>query len=184
MKSLRASLLAHLACSAVVGQSYTISTVAGGGLPGDTPGAYASLFNPMAVAVDKAGNVFFADGENAVMRMDATTTLVTVVAGNGAAGSSGDNGLATAAQINSSIGIGLDSSGNLYLTDSNTIRRVSNGVITRVAGTNGEFYLPRTVAIDSAGILYIVDSGHNRVVKISNGRTKHGSGQRCRGFQR
>lgn len=156
---LRTLLLITFACRTASSQNYTVSTVAGGGLPGNTPGAYGSLFQPMAVAVDKAGNVFFADRQNAVMRMDAVTTLVTVVAGNGEAGSTGDNSLATAARINGSTGIALDSAGNLYLTDNETVRRVSNRVITTAAGSNGQLYLPRT---EKTPILQVFQDGSSQ----------------------
>jgi len=87
------------------------------------------------------------------------TTLVTVVAGNGEAGSTGDNGLATAAQINGSTGIALDSAGNLYLTDNETVRRVSNRVITTAAGSNGQLYLPRT---EKTPILQVFQEGFSQ----------------------
>src|SRR5690242_19705666 len=95
--------------SAAHSQSYVIRTFAGGGLPPDTFGYW------QRIAIDRAGNIFVALSEYAVVvRVDSTGAL-TVVAGNGKAGFSGDNGPATAAQLNYPVGVALDSSGNLYI---------------------------------------------------------------------
>jgi hypothetical protein len=68
--------------------------------------------------------------------LDAATGVLTLVAGNGTPGFSGDNGPATSAQLYSPQGLAVDSASNLYIADSgnNRIRKVSNGVITTVAG--------------------------------------------------
>ncbi len=62
--------------------------------------------------------------------------MITTVAGNGTAGYSGDNGPATSAQLIYPHGVAVDSAGNLYIADTNNyrIRKVSNGVITTIAG--------------------------------------------------
>src|SRR5580698_6392491 len=61
---------------------------------------------------------------------------ITTVAGIGTQGISGDNGLATGAQLGTPLDVAVDSLGNLYIADSGNarIREVSNGVITTVAG--------------------------------------------------
>src|SRR5580658_9496051 len=94
-------LVALLLSRSAVGQSYTISTFAGGGLPVNIRGTSASLDAdvPLDVAADRAGNVFFVD-QSTVLRLDAVTGLITAVAGNGTTGFSGDNGPATSAQLN------------------------------------------------------------------------------------
>ena len=135
------------------------------------------------VAADRAGNVFFVD-QNTVLRLDAATGILTLVAGNGTPGFSGDNGPATSAQLNGPAGVAVDSAGNLYIADTGNhrIRKVSNGVITTVAGngtpgfsgdngpaTSAQLYNPVGVAVDSAGNLYIADAGNNRIRKVSNG---------------
>jgi hypothetical protein len=117
IRPLPAVLLALVTPWSLVGQAYTISTFAGGGLPGNIPGTSASLYGPQAIAVDGAGNVFVADGGD-VLRLDAAKGVLTLVAGNGTAGFSGDDGLATSAQLNSPQGIAADSAGNLYIADS------------------------------------------------------------------
>jgi hypothetical protein len=128
-------LLALVASWTASAQSYTISTFAGGALPVNIPGTSASLHGPPAVAVDRAGNVFFVDG-NDVLRLDAATGILTLVAGNGTPGFSGDNGLATRAQLLLPQGLAVDSAGNLYIADTNNnrVRKVTNGVIATVAG--------------------------------------------------
>src|SRR5450631_2427018 len=135
MRLLPTIFLASILGRAAFGQAYIISTFAGGALPVNIPGTSASLYGPQAVAVDKAGNVFFVD-QNDVLRLDAATHVLTLVAGNGLAGFSGDNGPATSAQLNGAWGVAIDSAGNLYIADTqnNRIRKVSNGVITTVAG--------------------------------------------------
>jgi len=166
-------------------QTYTISTIAGGGLPVNIPGTSASLDygEPRYVAVDRTGNVFFED-QNMVLRWDAVTGVLTLVAGNGTTGFSGDNGPATSAQLYGPTGVALDSSGNLYIADAgnNRIRKVSTGVITTVAGNgtsgfggdNGPAIIaqlngPEGLAVDSAGSLYIADRLNNRIRKVAGG---------------
>jgi len=185
---IRIRSLVHLTtilCCSAWGQTYTIATFAGGGLPVNIPGTSASLGYdvPQSIAADRAGNVFFAD-QNTVLRLDATTGVLTLVAGNWVPGFSGDNGPATSAQLANPGGLAVDSAGNLYIADGYNyrIRKVSNGVITTVAGngtpgfsgdngpaTSAQLDFPYGVAVDSAGSLYIGDSGHNRIRKVSNG---------------
>jgi hypothetical protein len=98
---LPSAVLLSLAVSSIAsGQTYTISTFAGGALPVNISGTSASLgTNPVqAVAVDRAGNLFFVD-QNTVLRLSASTGILTLVVGNGTQGFSGDNGPATNAQL-------------------------------------------------------------------------------------
>jgi len=100
----------------------------------------------------------------------------------GAYKTSGD-GPATA-QLAGPFGIALDSSGNLYFSESagNRIRQLSNGVLITVAGTGAagfsgdggpataaQLSAPAAIALDSQGALYIADWGNNRVRKVLNG---------------
>src|ERR1017187_8041641 len=184
MRLLHAILLTSIISCSAFGQTYTISTFAGGGLPINIPGTSASLGSdpPQFIAADPAGNLFFVH-QNTVLRLDATTGILTLVAGNGTTGFSGDNGPATSAQLNFPAGVAVDSAGNLYIADSssNRVRKVSNGVITTVAGngtsgfsgdngpaTSAELYIPLGVAVDSAGNLYIADFANGLIRKVSN----------------
>jgi len=184
MRLLPTVSLALVMSWSALGQTYTISTFAGGGLPVNITGTSASLGNgvPQVLAADRAGSVFFVD-QDTVLRLDATTGVLTLVAGNGTYGFSGDNGPATNAQLNGPVGVTLDSAGDLYIADqgNNCIRKVSGGVITTVAGNgtlgfsgdNGPAVSARLdfggVAVDPAGNVYIADSGTSRIRKVSNG---------------
>jgi hypothetical protein len=120
MRLLRCVFLALAVSCSVPAQTYTISTIAGGGLPVNIPGTSAFFRNAWAVAVDGAGNVFFTT-ENVVLRLDAITGILSLVAGNGTLGFSGDNGPATRAQLGlptgRNAGVAVDSAGNLYIAE-------------------------------------------------------------------
>jgi trimeric autotransporter adhesin len=156
----------------------TISTIAGNGqgnFGGDGGLATsAQLSYPDGIAVDKAGNVYFSDLLNNRVRMVTPTGAISTFAGSGIPGFGGDGGAAASAQLNQPAGLAIDSSGSLYIADSNNavIRKVTpQGVISTVAGTGGtEGYsgdggaatkatlmAPLGVAIDPAGNLYIAD---------------------------
>jgi len=177
-----------------------ISTFAGGALPVNTTGTSAGLSAAIifSVAADPAGNVFF-PFQNTILRLDATTGVLSLVAGNGTTGFSGDNGPATAAQLHlfGYHPIAVDFVGNLYIADSENqrIRKVSNGVITTVAGngTNGfsgdggpptsaQLSYPSAVAVDALGNLYIADSYNQRIRKVSNGVISTVAGNGTNGF--
>jgi trimeric autotransporter adhesin len=169
-------ILALLSSRAAFSQNYTIQTFAGGGVPQNVVGTSARLGSVTGVATDAAGNVYIAlSSYSAVVRMDATTHVLTLAVGTGTPGYSGDNGPAASAQLNKPTGIALDAAGNLYIADAgnNRIRKVSNGVITTVSGGGAGIQLsnPTGVAVDSSGNLYIADSGNNVVRKVSGGVT-------------
>jgi sugar lactone lactonase YvrE len=108
-----------------VDSSGTITTYAGtatkAGYSGDTGAATAALLNsPIAVAFDTNGDLFIADqNNNAIRRVDATSKVITTVAGSGPnnQGYSGDGGPATAATLNLPDGVAVDSAGNIYISD-------------------------------------------------------------------
>ena len=164
-----------------------ITTVAGTGVRGfsgdNGPATSVELGLPSGVAVDSAGNLFITDSYNNLVRK-VSNGVITTVAGNGTGGYSGDNGPATSAELEYPFGVGVDSAGNIYIADffNNIIREVSNGVITTLAGngtqgfsgdngpaTSAQLNRPYEVAADSAGNIYIVDTGNSRVRKVSNG---------------
>jgi uncharacterized repeat protein (TIGR01451 family) len=181
-----------LACAfSVAGQAVnTINTVAGGGTePNVATSAY--LPQPYAAVRDTAGNTYISVPTfNTVFKVNASGTL-SVYAGTGVNGFSGDGGAATLAQLAYPQGLAIDGSGNLFIADryNNRIRQVTAaGVITTVAGsednlagayagdggpaTNARLNLPRGVAVDSHGNLFIADNG-NGVVREVNATTQN-----------
>lgn len=188
----RASLLwiagVCLAALATAAHAQTISTIAGTGASGfggdGGPATAAQLDYPGGVAKDSAGNIYIADTDNRRIRKIAPNGTISTVAGNGVspAGTRGDGGLATDAQLNDPTGVAVDSSGNIFIADpaDHRIRKVStDGTISTVAGTGtpgfggdggpataAQLWAPRDVAVDSAGHLFIADFSNHRVRRI------------------
>jgi hypothetical protein len=141
------------------------------------------LQRPSAVVAAGNGVFYFAErNRHTVDRVDANGTL-TIVAGDGVAGFSGDGSSATSAQLDSPEGVALDASGNLYIADTlnHRVRRVdaATGTITTVAGTGAAgvsgdsgpataaaLRLPSGIAVDAIGTLYIADRGDSRVRRV------------------
>jgi len=102
------------------------------------PAIHAGIGDVLGIAADAQGDVYLIEGVSyAVRRIDARTGRISVIAGTGLEGYSGDGGPATRAQIDP-CGIALDRTGNLYISDKvhNRIRRIDlhTGIITNVAG--------------------------------------------------
>ena len=135
------------------------------------------LSNPTDIDIDEAGNLFISDSShNRIRRVDASTGIINAVAGGGKK-FSGDDGPPTRARLNLPLGVVLDSSGNLIISDTfnQRIRRVDakTGIITTVAG-NGRYGFsgdnipavnerlsePKRIALDNAGNIFIVDGGY------------------------
>jgi sugar lactone lactonase YvrE len=170
-------------------QTGIITTVAGngtGGFSGDGGSALtASLDNPSSVQLDAAGNIYISDKMNNRIRVvNATTGIITTVAGVGTAAYAGDGGAATSASLNAPNGIALDGTGNLYIADTanNVIRRVDaiSGVITTVAGNGVAAYRgdggsaaaaslnsPWAVAVLSSGAFYVADQKNHSIRAIN-----------------
>jgi hypothetical protein len=177
------AVLSLTVSSCAFGQTYTVTTLAGGGLPENSPGTSAGLGVVSATAVDAGGNVFMAlPNYNIVVRLDAATGILIRVAGTGTPGYSGDNGPATSAQLSSPSGLAFDSAGNLYIADDSVIREVSNSIITSVAGngtrgfsgdngpaTSARLCAPHGLAVDADFNLFIADTCNLRIRKVSNG---------------
>ncbi|HEX7412635.1 MAG TPA: T9SS type A sorting domain-containing protein [Bacteroidia bacterium] len=107
-----------------------ISTYAGNGAmaySGDGGQATAAeLYDPMAVALDGAGNLYIADGNNSCIRKVNTSGVISTFAGNGTGGYTGDGGQASVAELYNPTAVAFDASGNLYIADqqNNRIRMV------------------------------------------------------------
>jgi hypothetical protein len=184
---------------ALWGQTYLISTVAGGGGLPVTPAValYVKLPPPAGIATDAAGNVYFSSA-NFVFKLDGSGNLTTV-AGTGSSGFSGDGGPATSARLNLPQGVAVDASGNVYIADTynNVIRKVTAaGVITTVAGIGGTFGHsgdggpatqalldePFAVAVDAGGDLYIADYQNSVIRKVANGTMTTVAGNNAAGY--
>ncbi len=104
----------------------TISTAAGTGDAGNTgdggAATAARLQQPAGVAVDDNGNIFISDTGNHSIRQVTADGTIRTIAGQGAAGYSGDGGPATAAMLHSPEGVVLDGAGDLYFADSGNQR--------------------------------------------------------------
>ena len=123
-----------------VDTSGIITTFAGtgtAGFSGDGGPATAAEVEPSGIGVfDKFGNAYI-DNNNRIRRID-TSGIITTVAGNGIAGYSGDQGPATAAELEDLVGIGIDSSGRIYLADGirNIVRIMELGLRTITGGSS------------------------------------------------
>ncbi len=186
-----------------------ISTVAGTGIPGyggDGGPAIDAMINvPAGLVLDGAGNLYFADTDNHIVRrIDAFTGVISTVAGTpGKQGSSGDGGVATGAELSFPEGVALDEAGDLLIADTgnNVIREVtatstgfgniSTVVGTGVAGFNGDgeaatsaqLNSPWSVAVALDKSIYIADLTNNRVRKVDHsGTISTVAGSGSRGF--
>lgn len=144
-------------------------------------------FKTEAIAVDAAGNIFAVDSMGGVVRRVAVDGAVSVYAGTGLSGYSGDGGSATSAQLNRPSDVAVDGEGNLYIADSynHRIRKVTPaGTITTFAGTGGDGFsgdggpagsamlsLPMSVSTGRSGEVFISDAGNSRVRKVAPGGT-------------
>jgi len=159
-----------------------INTYAGlsptGGYSGDGgPATNANLNRPFGICVDAAGNLYIADSSNNRIRKVTPGGTISTVAGTGTAGSAGDGGPATKAQLNRPYDVKVDSAGDLYIADygNSRIRMVTpDGIIHTIAGGSGPGYTgdggaavgaeinqPTGIALAANGTIYIADSANN-----------------------
>ncbi len=156
-----------------------IATYAGSGTSGysgDGGQATAAEMNASrGVVFDAFGNLYIASGGNNRIRKVNTSGIISTFAGNGAGGSAGDGGQATAAEINTPYDVTTDAAGNVYIVETNgyRIRKVNtSGIISTVAGnghngytgdggqaTAAEIDEPLGVAVDASGNVYIAILG-------------------------
>jgi trimeric autotransporter adhesin len=151
------------------------------------PATEAGLNLPLGVAVDTSENVYIADTGNSRVRKVSPDGVITTIAGTGTSGYSGDGGPATEAQLRGPASLAVDASGSLYIADylDHRIRKVSpDGIITTTAGngrpgqgfgpwgdggraTSAELAGPFGVAVDAGGNVYVADTNHFSIRKVS-----------------
>ncbi|MBE9530149.1 MAG: hypothetical protein IMF00_02650 [Proteobacteria bacterium] len=150
----------------------------------------AELKKPRGLYVDTSGNIYIADTDNhCVRKIDVGTGIITTIAGMGESGGySGDDGPATDAKLNKPHAVYMDTSGNIYIadTDNHRIRKVDvgTGIITTIAGTGDDSYSgddgpatdadlrkPRGLYVDTSGniYIYIADTDNHSIRKVDVG---------------
>lgn len=183
----------------------TLRTVVGSGQKGYAgdggPPRAAQLNEPYEVRFDAAGNMYWVEMQNHVVRkLDARTQTVHTVAGSGQRGFGGDGGPATAALLNIPHSIALDAAGNLYIADigNHRIRKVdaASGTITTIAG-NGQrqppvegqpaadrpLLGPRALIVEGPTLWIALREGHAVWrMDLTRGTLHHVAGTGQRGF--
>ena len=164
----------------------SIKTVAGNGIQsysGDGgPAVNAGLNSPAGVAVDSSFNLYIGDTLNQRVRaVSSATGIITTLAGDGVNGFNGD-GTATASELASPSGVAVDSSGTVYVADSDNqrIRSIAGGNIATIAGNGVQGFTsgggasasssldtPRYVAVLGSTVLF-ADTQNNTVDAVVN----------------
>lgn len=157
-----------------------VSTLAGSsdssGSSADGSGSAVRFSGPTAVARDAAGNTYVADAENSTIRKIAPDGVVTTFAGSPQMVGNAD-GAGNAARFNRPAGIAVDSTGNVFVSDSGretiygigqTIRKITpSGVVSTFVGPAAGLYFPGGISIDGADNIYVADTGNNVIRKIT-----------------
>jgi len=180
-----------------------VVTIAGTGKKGLVPGEQIAketpVGEPYGLAAGPDGALYICEiATHVVRRLDEKTGKITIVAGNGTQGYSGDGGPAVKAQLNEPYEVRFDAAGNMFFVEmkNHLVRRVDvkTGLISTVAGTGtagfsgddgpavtAQLKQPHSIALDNDGHLYLCDIGNHRVrvVDLNSGiiRTFAGTGQ-------
>ncbi len=164
--------------------SGVVTLIAGtgtGGFSGDGgPATAAEFLVPTGVAVDGSGNVYIAERNQRVRKVN-TSGIITTIAGTGTIGTSGDGGPATLATLDYPESVAVDGAGNIYIGCNTVVRKIDvSGIISTIAGTGTIGYTgdggPATlaqvdeatgIAIDGSGNFFIADRMNSRIRKIN-----------------
>lgn len=184
MKTIR--FLVFLFLFAPAGRTQVITTVAGTDwvFPAYTlPALAAPMGGLTGLVLQVDGSFLVSDADNNEIFKITSDGMLSVYAGNSLRGFSGEGGLAVSASLAAQQGIAVDAQGNLYIADTSNhrVRKVdTHGIITTVAGngsqgfsgdggpaTAAQLSAPWSVAVDASGVLYIADSGNNRIRKVA-----------------
>lgn len=175
--------------------SCNVTTFAGNkdGVPGFVDGALslARFRNPSGIAAGSGDAIYVADSGNNRIRIISNQSIVSTLAGSGAAGFA--DGEALSARFDSPLAVAVDASGIVYVADTGNhrIRKITpDGIVATVAGdgaaglrdgpsTQARFNAPGGIVIDNQGNLYVSDTGNAAVRLVSPGgdvRTIAGDG--------
>ncbi len=144
----------------------------------------AKLNYPYGIGIDHSNNLYLTDGNGRIRKVDASTHIISTIAGTGSSGYSGDGYPATICEMRIPTDIVLDASNNIYIAEygSHVIRKINSatGIITTLAGNGTPGYFgdglplnlsklnePNRLVLDTAGNLYISDFANNRIRKIT-----------------
>lgn len=188
-------------------RTHKLSTVAGTlgkkGYAGDGgPALKAELNQPYEIRFDKAGNMYFVEMPNHVVRrVDKRTGVISTVAGTGQPGFSGDGGPGVKAQMRQPHSIAFDPQGRMLICDigNHRVRRLDmkTGIIETWLGTGEKtaiqdgaplkgtaVYGPRAIDLDPKGNLYLALREGNAVyrVDIAAGKFVHLAGTGEKGW--
>ena len=161
-----------------VGRDGIINVVAGNGLTsisGDGgPAVNASLYLPTAMALDGSGNIYIIDSIGTIRKVTPDGTITSIAGVLGGSGFAGDGGPANQALFDFAVGILVDNSGSIYISDTYNfrIRKITpDGIIQTIAGTGvqgssgdggpataAQLIGPTRLALDGKGNLYFVDA--------------------------
>lgn len=163
-----------------------ITIIGGGGtIPaGDGHLATDAILNvTWGICFDTKGNLYFSEPLGFRLRKISTSGILSTIAGNGLAGYSGDNGLATSARCNQIFGVCTDKYDNIYFVDGPVnyrIRKIdSNGIITTIAGNGSPIFNgdaidatnaqinPLDVKVDFLGNIYLADMENERIRRVN-----------------
>lgn len=148
----------------------------------DGVGSGARFYGLFSITFDTAGNGYA--GDYKTIRSISPTGIVTTIAGSKTEARDYINGQAQASRFNNIKGIARDSAGNLFVVDTNAIRKLSpSGIVSTFAGaaptaypsygfadgfgTEARFNNPGQIAIDASDNLYVADERNHRIRKIT-----------------